>query len=240
MKKQDIVPGDWYRILFGETPAVFLLEIFLRTIIMYAVLIIIVRMMGKRMGGQLTISELAVMITLGAIVSPGMQMPQTGLLLCTVILICALLFQRGLNLLEYKSERFERVTQGTLSILVKNGVMQLDEMRRTKVSRQQLFAALRSQQFYNLGDVARVYLESCGLFSIYQQQEHQPGLPLFPPGDASIVGFGQRTLHGTTVCANCGLVPATERQVVNCPECGADQWGTATVSTPNETEKQTA
>lgn len=240
MKKQDIIPGDWYRILFGETPVVFLLEIFLRTIIMYVVLIIIVRMMGKRMGGQLTISELAVMITLGAIVSPGMQMPQTGLLLCMVILVCALLFQRGLNLLEYKSERFERVTQGSLSILVKNGVMQLDEMRLTKVSRQQLFAALRSQQVYNLGDVARVYLESCGLFSIYQRPEHQPGLPLFPPDDASIVGFGQQTLNGTVVCANCGLVPEATRQVSNCPECGADQWGTAALSNPTETVNQTS
>jgi uncharacterized membrane protein YcaP (DUF421 family) len=235
MKKQDIIPGDWYRILFGETPAIFLVEIFLRTILMYAALIIIVRMMGKRMGGQLTISELAVMITLGAIVSPGMQMPQTGILLCTTILICALLFQRGLNLLEYKSERFERITQGKLSILVKNGVMQLDEMRRTKVSRQQLFAALRSQQVYNLGDVARVYLESCGLFSIYQEPERRPGLLLFPPDDALIIGFGQRTLDDDIACANCGFTPEEPNRNVNCRECGADQWGTASISNSSET-----
>ncbi|SDE80333.1 Uncharacterized membrane protein YcaP, DUF421 family [Dyadobacter soli] len=230
MKKEDIIPGDWYRILFGETPVVFLLEILLRTIIIYVILLVIVRMMGKRMGGQLTISDLAVMITLGAIVSPGMQMPQTGLLLCALILICALVFQRGLNFLEYKSERFEEITQGTLSILVKNGVMQLDQMHSTKVSRQQVFAALRNSEVYNLGDVDRVYLEACGLISIYRRPEPNPGLPLFPPDDEAIEGFRQHTIHDSLVCTNCGKVPETQDRSQHCPVCDATQWGVASIS----------
>ncbi|MGV3599750.1 MAG: DUF421 domain-containing protein [Dyadobacter fermentans] len=234
MKKEDIVPGDWYRILFGETPVVFLVEILLRTILMYAILLIIVRMMGKRMGGQLTISDLAVMITLGAIVSPGMQMPQTGLLLCGVILVCALLFQRGLNFFEFKSERFEQATQGKLSVLVKNGVMQLEEMHRTKVSRQQIFSALRNNQIYNLGDVARVYLESCGLITIYRHPEAGAGLPLFPPGDEAISGFGQTSVENTLVCANCGKVPESQDRQQHCPVCNATQWGQASISISNQ------
>nr|WP_295924807.1 YetF domain-containing protein [uncultured Dyadobacter sp.] len=230
MRKQDIIPGDWYRILFGETPVIFLLEILLRTCFMYVVLLIIVRMMGKRMGGQLTISELAVMITRGAIVSPGMQMPQTGLLLCTVILMCALLFQRGINLLESKSEKFERVTQGSLSILVKDGILQLDEMTQTKISRQQVFAALRGKQVYNLGEVDRLYLEACGLFSIYRHPKRRPGLLLYPPDDSSIAGFGQITMKDTLVCANCGKVAGLPDHAQRCQVCGATQWGSASIS----------
>lgn len=236
MRKQDILPGDWYRILFGETPVIFLVEILLRTFIMYVILLVIVRFMGKRMGGQLTISELAVMITLGAIVSPGMQMPQTGVLLCTVILVCALLFQRGINFLEYKSERFEQVSQGKLSILVKNGVMQMEELKRTKISRQQLFGALRNKELFNLGDVDRVYLEACGLFSIYTRNEPRPGLLLFPPNDKEVVEFQQTTLEKRIVCANCGMVPEEGfDRADNCPECNANQWGTASISTANQT-----
>lgn len=234
MKKEDIVPGDWYRILFGETPTVFLVEILLRTLTMYVILLVIVRFMGKRMGGQLTISELAVMITLGAIVSPGMQMPQTGILLCSLILLCALLFQRGINLLEYKSERFEQFSQGKLSILVKNGVMQMDELKQTKISRQQLFAALRNKKLFNLGDVDRVYLEACGLFSIYAGNEPKPGLLLFPPDDQSIAGFQQTTLEDTIVCANCGMVPDDQDRARPCPECGARQWGSASITNSDQ------
>lgn len=234
MKKQDIMPGDWYRILFGETPAIFLVEILLRTIIMYAVLLVTVRMMGKRTGGQLTISELAVMITLGAIVSPGMQMPQTGILLCAMILLCVLLLQRGLNLLEYKNGRFEQLSQGTLSILVRNGVMQLDEMRRTKISRQQLFTALRNKGIYNLGDVDRVYLEACGLFSVYSRAVPGPGLLLFPPGDQTIAGFDQTIIENRIVCANCGLVSDVPDHTQQCPECGAVQWGSVNITRSNQ------
>src|SRR5687768_10612354 len=112
MKKEDIQPWDWQRILFGEAPPEFLVEVFVRTFIIYIALLIIVRLMGKRMGGQLTVSELAVMVTLGAIVSPAMQIPQLGVLMGILILICALIFQRGLNLTETKSPAFEKISQG--------------------------------------------------------------------------------------------------------------------------------
>jgi uncharacterized membrane protein YcaP (DUF421 family) len=43
---------------------------------------------GQENGGHLTISELAVMATLGAIVSPAMRIPQLGVLMGIIILIC--------------------------------------------------------------------------------------------------------------------------------------------------------
>jgi uncharacterized membrane protein YcaP (DUF421 family) len=56
------------RILIGENPWSFLLEVALRSGIIYVVLFITMRLMGKRMAAQLSVSELAVMITLGAAV----------------------------------------------------------------------------------------------------------------------------------------------------------------------------
>ena len=135
-----------------------------------------------------------------------------------------------------KSERFEQVSQGTLSILVKNGVMHLEEMHRTKVSRQQLFAALRNNDIHNLGDVDRVYLEACGLISIYRRSEPRAGLPLFPPNDASIAGFRQNGTGSTLVCANCGTVPETPDKNRHCPVCDATQWGTASISASRQSE----
>ncbi|QRR00303.1 DUF421 domain-containing protein [Dyadobacter sandarakinus] len=238
MKKEDIKPGDWYRILFGETPVEFMLEILLRTLIIYTVLLVIVRFMGKRMGGQLTISELAVMVTLGAIVSPGMQMPQTGLLVCTVILICALIFQKGLNRLEYNSSRFEKISQGTLTVLVRNGIIQVEEMARTKVSREQLYAALRGKSIYNLGEIDRVYLEACGIFSIYSRQKPAPGLLLFPSADSTIGAYAQQKADGVCVCAYCGKVSDRAESQEVCPECGKDEWKDASISYLAETEQQ--
>ncbi|HEV7379512.1 MAG TPA: YetF domain-containing protein [Dyadobacter sp.] len=219
MKKDDITPGDLYRIVFGDTPVIFSVEILLRATVMYLILLTVVRLMGKRMGGQLTISELAVMVTLGAIVSPGMQLPQTGLLLCAMILVCALAFQRGINLMEFKHRKFETLSHGELSILMKNGMMQLDEMRRTKISKQQLFAVLRSRNIHNLGEVDRVYLEARGLFSVYKRDQPEAGLIIFPPADSAIGTFQQEVADTTMVCSNCGALQQQEPDTESCYNC---------------------
>jgi uncharacterized membrane protein YcaP (DUF421 family) len=230
MKKEDIQPWDWQRILFGEAPPEFLVEVFLRTFIIYVVLMVIVRMMGKRMGGQLTISELAVMVTLGAIVSPAMQIPQLGVIMGIMILVCALIFQRGLNLAEFKNARFESISQGEAQLLIRNGIIQLDQMKKAKISRQQLFSALRSEQVFNLGDVGRVYIETGGSFSIYKKKEPSAGLPVYPPTDASISAYAQQIIADRNVCKNCGKVLTSLEEAGKCEVCGDENWMPATVS----------
>ena len=103
--KNEMEPWDWQRILLGQTPAEFLFEAFLRTIVMYGFLLVILRFLGKRMDAQLTITEFAVMILLGAIISVPMQMQDKGIVLGVTALTCVLLFQRGINWLTVKNER---------------------------------------------------------------------------------------------------------------------------------------
>src|SRR3954469_22392158 len=184
MKKFEIHLADWQRILFGQTPPVFLLEVLIRSVIIYIFLLLVLRWLGKRMSGQLTILEMAVMLTLGAIVSVGMQMPERGIALSMFVLICTLVFQRGLSSWGVRNARVEEITQGKISILLKDGVMDLDEMSRCRISRQQLLAELRSQGLLNLGEVRRVYLEACGLFTTIKMQKPLAGLPAIPPGDS--------------------------------------------------------
>jgi len=234
MKKEDIEPWDWPRILFGQAPPEFLLEVFMRTALIYIALLIIVRLMGKRMGGQLTISEMAVMVTLGAIVSPAMQIPQLGILLGIMILVCALIFQRSLNYSEFASHKFEKLSQGQASMAVKDGVIQLKEMKASKISNQQLFAALRNQKVYNLGDVERVYIEACGIFSVYKRDEPVPGLAIFPPTDEAINGYSQQVLDDSRACATCGNVTKDTDESKRCTVCQSQTWIHATISVKSQ------
>src|SRR5215210_3002625 len=119
MKKEEIHLGDIKRWLFGQTPPEFMIEVAIRTLLIYVILLLVVRLFGKRMTGQITLVELAVMVTLGAIVSPVMQLPDRGILFGVIALFVALLFQRGLNLVAFKNEKVEHVTQGTLTLLIK-------------------------------------------------------------------------------------------------------------------------
>jgi uncharacterized membrane protein YcaP (DUF421 family) len=85
------------RLLMGDAPWAFLLEIVFRTAAIYIVLFTVMRLMGKRMAAQLSISELAVMITLGAAIGVPLQTPAQGLLPAGILLVSALIFQRGVS-----------------------------------------------------------------------------------------------------------------------------------------------
>src|SRR5687768_15678962 len=97
--QKAIQPWDWKRLLIGqETPWWFLFEVMLRIGLIYVVLMVAMRLMGKRMAAQMTVSEVAVIVTLGAAVGLPMQAPDRGMLPALVILAVAVIFQRGLSL----------------------------------------------------------------------------------------------------------------------------------------------
>jgi uncharacterized membrane protein YcaP (DUF421 family) len=228
MKKEDIQPWDMQRILFGQAPAEFLLEVFLRTIFIYLLLMVVLRILGKRMDGQLTLTEMAVMITFGAIVAVPMQIPDRGVLLGVIALLCVMAFQRGVNWLNVKNEKLEKVTQGSMTTLVKDGIMQLAEMRATGVSKQHLFAALRGKKILNLGKIKRVYFEACGLMNVYEQDgAGKPGLPVLPSEEMDLMISETKVDNDHVACTNCGNV--SDNAETTCSECGEKKWMKAVI-----------
>ncbi|MBT1707954.1 DUF421 domain-containing protein [Fulvivirgaceae bacterium PWU5] len=218
MKKEEIYLEDIRRILIGNAPPEFLLEVLVRTLIIYAVVLIVMRLLGKRMSGQVTLVEMALLVMLGAIIGSPIQIPDRGILTALIILVSAMFFHRLMNKLAYRFPAFERLTQGSSSLLVKNGVLQLEQMRKERVSTQQLFALLRGHQIRQLGQVKRVYLEAGGIFSVFRATDAQPGLAVFPPEDTALFEQHKASAEGATVCQTCGHVPHDARTV--CSVCG--------------------
>lgn len=227
MDPQSIHFSDWNRILFGNAPANFLIEVLIRALITYAVLLVIIRLLGKRMSGQLSITEMAVMLTLGAIISVPMQMPERGILHGVFMLLFVVAFQRGLTFFIFKSKRIEALTQGHTIMLVKDGVLQLEQLDRINVTREQLFAILRAEGIYQLGQIKRVYQESNGNFSIYPREPIAPGYSILPKMDAQLSKEMQHaTADELQVCRHCGLVVKSKKHEA-CSSCGHKDWESA-------------
>lgn len=224
MKKGEIHISDWQRILLGNAPLEFMLEVFIRTIIIYFVLVIIMRLLGKRMNAQLTITELAVMIMLGGIVSVPMQLPERGLLHGVIVLICVLILHRSINWLAFKYRKAELITQGDLQILVSDGILDRDEMGDSRLSREQLFANLRAHHIQQLGQVKRVYLEADGQFSIYKQDPPKPGLSVLPDKDPELhqAELQHKDLNACLQCGNTAPKEKTKNAI--CARCGCGNW----------------
>jgi hypothetical protein len=79
MKKEAIHLGDWHRLFIGEAPLEFMLEVVLRTLIIYLALLLTMGLLGKRMNAQLNVAELSLIIMLGGVGSVAMQLPDRGL-----------------------------------------------------------------------------------------------------------------------------------------------------------------
>jgi uncharacterized membrane protein YcaP (DUF421 family) len=230
MKKEEIHLDDIHRILFGQAPVEFLLEVLIRTLATYIALLILMRLLGKRMDGQITIIEIAVMITLGAMAAVAMQMPDRGVLQALTALLCALIFHRGINWLNVKSDKIENITQGKMSILVKDGIMQLDEMKSAGITKQNVFATLRSNKILNLGKVKRLYLEACGLFNIYEEKDDRPGLPVLPAYEDNFIKAKTKVDQSHVACKNCGYVMEISQQDKACLHCGEKEWMEAIIN----------
>ncbi len=210
MDKSLIHLTDARRIVFGFTPAEFLLEVAGRTIVTYIALLFIVKWLGKRMSGQLTITELAITMMLGAIIAPPMESPDRGIMQGILILIVVLILHRSLSLWSVRNRKVKRVTQSQLAMFVKNGIMQLQPISIARVSRAHVFEALREQNVFNLGWVQRIYMEPKGAFTVFQYAESKPGLSLMPNSDDDIHLIQHKAGKDILACISCGNVTTIE------------------------------
>lgn len=223
MGKSDIHITDWNRILFGNAPPEFLLEALLRAVVMYSALLIALRLMGKRMNNQLTITELAVMISLGAIISLPIQSPERGIINGLLLLTIIVIFQRGLAYWSLKSPKVEKVILGPMDLLVKDGILQIKTCRRLNISSNQISAKLRERNIHQLGEVARLYLEPNGIFSLFKAKNPPPGLCILPIKDKEIRS-AQHSLENKACCSRCGFVEDAPPVNRECPFCQNMEW----------------
>src|SRR5256886_2776874 len=133
-----IEPFDWHRVFIGQAPSAFILETALRSLMIYVVLLVAMRLMGKRTAAQLSLTELAVVVTLGAAVGVPMQVPERGMLPGLVALAVAVLFQRGVNAIGFFSGRVTRLVEGDVAILLRDGVLELRAMKLAGIAREQI------------------------------------------------------------------------------------------------------
>jgi uncharacterized membrane protein YcaP (DUF421 family) len=223
VEKDDVHLSDVKRILIGNAPPEFLLEVVIRTLFIYISLVVIVRLFGKRLSARATLTEMALSITLGAIVGSPMQIPERGLIAGTMILLLALIFQQVMNRLSFKSGKLEELTQGKVTTLVLDSVLDLAQMRKDRISRTQLFASLRDKKIRHLGQTTRVYLEADGQFSVICNQKKRAGLSVLPEEDPDV--SASHISQGTFVCSRCGTISHDRSQP--CKNCKAKQWGHA-------------
>src|SRR3984893_15071657 len=138
------------------------LEKILRPIVIYAFLVISLRLSGKRELVQLNPFDLVVLLTLSNTVQNAIigddNSVSGGIIGATSLLAVNYLVVRFL----YGHKRIDQLVEGDADVLIENGAVRLDRLKKELISPTQLEAAARKQGFESLNDVQKCILEPGG------------------------------------------------------------------------------
>jgi uncharacterized membrane protein YcaP (DUF421 family) len=138
----------------------------LKTAVVYAFLVIGLRLLGKRELGQMSLYDIVLIIILGNAVQNAMINNDNTLAGGVVAAIVLLLANRLLNAVLARSERAQRLLVGQPVLIAVDGKVLADNMKRQGITPDQLDAALREHGFDSLDRVHSVILEVDGTMSV--------------------------------------------------------------------------
>jgi len=229
MKSEEFKLTDLHRILIGEVPGVFFIEVILRTVVIYLLLILAIRLMGKRMALQLNVTEMTAMVALAAAIGVPMQAPDRGILSAAVIAMVVVLAERWITRYTLRNQTAETVFHGDMNVLIEDAVIKYDCLRHVSMSKSLLLQQLRAQGVDHLGKVKRLYMESSGAFSLLKNDDPEPGLSIIPAEDDNYWAHQERC-EDAYVCSNCGnkskekLQSSNGTKQLQCEQCKGSIW----------------
>jgi uncharacterized membrane protein YcaP (DUF421 family) len=223
---------DFHRIFLGDAPPMFLLEIIFRTLIMYTYTVILLRILGKRGMGQLSMLELAIIISFGSAVGDPMVGADMPILHGIVAITGIAVFQIGLERLINRNKKVEAWMEGTANLIVENGIIHWECMKADNISKEDLFRALRSKDVEHLGQINKAFFETTGQVSVMFKPPKKvvPGLSVLPedeiPEDQILTADDHVSISAVYACLECGNTKKLnpEEIVSQCELCNGKVW----------------
>lgn len=154
-----------------------MLVVFVRALILYLVVIISMRIMGKRQIGQLQPFELAIAIMISELAAVPMQNTGIPLINGIIPILTLLIAQLLMSFLSLKSIRARALICGKPSILIENGRILEDELRKEMYTLNDLLEQMRIKNVTDISDVEFAILETNGQLSIIPKSQKRPVTP---------------------------------------------------------------
>jgi len=145
------------------------LNIGLRTIALYVVMLIIFRLMGKREIGELSILDLVIFIMIGEMAVISIENTKDPLFHTILPMILLMIIQIVLALISLKSKRFRNLVDGKPSIIINRGKIDENAMRKQRYNFDDLMSQLREKDIRSIADVEFAILEASGTLSVIEK-----------------------------------------------------------------------
>lgn len=149
---------------------------------MFLVVLIGLRLLGKRDVSQLSVFELGVIVGLESAAGDPMFYKDVGVLSCILVFAIIVALYHLLKYIIGKNDRLDKWVEGDPVDLVCDGKLLLDHLEKEPLTKEELFSQLRSNSISHLGQIKQAILEPSGQLSLfyYRDEEVRFGLPVLP------------------------------------------------------------
>ncbi|MER2090483.1 MAG: DUF421 domain-containing protein, partial [Sporosarcina sp.] len=151
-------------------------------VFLYILILIILRIMGKREVGELGVIDIVVFVIMAEVAAFALDSPDKKLIQSVVPMLILLVIQVISSYFSLKSKRFRDIVDGEPALIIRHGVILEQEMRKQRYNLDDLFQQLREQQIGSVHEVSFAYLEPSGNLSVFKHDDVQPVLSLISDG----------------------------------------------------------
>jgi len=184
-----------------------MLTIFFRTIIIYFVLVLSIRLMGKRQIGELQVSEFIIALMLSEIAVYPITSRSAPLLQSILSILLLLSIEVIISFILLKSNRLKRLFYGSPTILIRNGEVIQSELKKNRIEIDEIMSELRQKGYSDISKIAYAILEENGKMSVFPSADVSPvtpsdlGIKVTESGIAHVC-----VLDGTVIKSNLELI----------------------------------
>lgn len=150
-----------------------MITIFIRTVIVYILMIITMRLMGKRQLGELEMSEFVITILLSEIASLPITNTDTPILFAIIPIALLVSLEIIVSILIIKCPKFKKIFTSRPSVIISRGRIDRKEMLNVRISIEELISQIRQNGIYDLDEVDYAILEENGKMSIIPKSRHR-------------------------------------------------------------------
>lgn len=151
-----------------------MMPLIIRGLIIYFVIVVSVRIMGKRQIGELQPSELVITILLSQIASLPLEDSEKPLIQCLLSIFLLVSLELFSSVIAMKSAVFRNILQGNSIPVIREGNFIEKNLKRLRFSVEDVLEALRLKDVFDIGDVNYGYIETNGDLSVKLKDDKEP------------------------------------------------------------------
>ena len=172
--------GGFTNIFIPLLHTIFMIVTFIRTLIIFVVLVIVMRLMGKRQIGEMQPFEFIVTLIIADLACIPMADLSIPLVYGIAAVLTLFLLHQFFTLIEQAGNLPKRILSGTPSVVINKNGVDFNELKKNNLGLEDLIESMRAQGYFSLDDLDYAIFESNGKLSAFENAERNEQPSSFP------------------------------------------------------------